>query len=64
MTIPSFGLAITNGTTSLSNVGDDQMYLKMHLVVLKNLRDQDSRKKEINNFWKDKWSSQRKTIGY
>ena len=45
MTIPSFGLVITNGTTSLGNVGDDQMYLKMHLVVLKNLRDQDSRKK-------------------
>lgn len=42
-----FGLAILNGNTTLENVVNNQVHLKMELIDLKNIQDQDLNDKEI-----------------
>lgn len=42
-----FGLAILNGNTTLENVVNNQVHLKMELTDLKNTQDQDLNDKEI-----------------
>lgn len=42
-----FGLSILNGNTTLENVVNNQVHLKMELIDLKNIQDQDLNDKEI-----------------